>query len=544
MKKRYFGLIYAILFLFSLSAWGHGLIEKPASREQFCGVESKPHEVFGKLAHEKCRPIMSKADGTLDNSIYNFMAVLTHTTGRQGRTAATLTKNVCGFDAEPWGGGKTPWDAAIDWPTNTLSPGPNQFVWNISWGNHFGDTEEFAYWITKPDFQFTIGKELTWSDFEDKPFCLLKYDDSKPSDNPSIVADKANNKFVTTCAVPARTGRAVIYGEWGRNRYTFERFHSCIDVVFSGGSTPTPTPTIKAVIAPLPSEVRGASQLTLDASKSVGTNLVYQWTVSSDDPSFYTLTDADKPIAKLAIKNILAEQRVAVNVTVKQGNFSDNTSTTFLHSPATNDKFRQLGSALSNDTLKAGDKIYLRIIDKDGKDVYLPSTPIVLDAETAKPLNWAFTLAQAVNGKNIYAVSIGLLNATTQVITPTRSADNKVYVPSDSVINNAYVMVEKATQPAASCKVTRKPGASAWWMGYDVQADKAPILLDFTDTGIDLTKVRIDGVFGDIKVLSPQKMVINQKPAWVSKTNPGYLGFQASNYPPLATEKVAACEEG
>jgi len=544
--KRIFSLFIGIfsLILFSSLAWSHGVVEKPASREQFCGVESKPDEIYSKkMTHEECRPIMTKSDGSLDNSIYNFMAVLTHTTGRQGRTSATLPKNVCGFDAETWGGGKTPWDTAINWPVNLLSAGNNQFVWNISWGNHFGDTEEFAYWITKPGFVFSANKELTWNDFEEKPFCLLKYDDTKPTANPNIVPDKANNKFITTCNVPARANRSVIYAEWGRNRSTFERFHSCIDIVFSGQPIPS---TTKAVISSLPSTVAGASEVVLDGSQSQGKDLSYQWTISASDPSYYTLIDSNKAVAKLSMKNVIAEQRIVVNLAVKSGEFSDNASTNFLHQPLANDVWRNIGSALNNATLKAGDKISLRIIDKNGKDSYLPVSPLILNAETAQAANWSYELAQVVNGKNNFSLNIGVLKATTNVVEAIRSAtENKIYVPKESIINNAYLVIQRKEEIPTVCQVKKQGGGSAYWLGYSVFADKSPILLDFTGTGIDLNKIIIDaGVFSNIKILSNYKLLINTKPTWVTQKTPGYIGFRASNYAPLATPLVAVCDAG
>lgn len=544
MRSIFFrGVSAAIMTMIAASAFGHGVVEKPASREQFCGVETKPHEIYGKLAHEECRPMLTKSDGSLDNSIYNFMAVLTHTTGRQGRTQANLPKNVCGFDAETWGGGKTPWDRAMDWPVSTISAGKNTFVWNIVWGNHFGDTEEFAYWITKPEFVFSKDRELTWNDFEDKPFCLLKYNDTNPSSSPDIVADKAASKFFTSCNVPARKNRAVIYGEWGRNYWTFERFHSCMDVVFSGS---TPAPSVNAVISALPDTVTGARDVVLDASQSQGDNLSYHWSFTAGTPSLYTLYDADKVKARLAVGNPAAEQRVTVNLSVQQGAFSSNTSKTFVHYPAVKDVWRLIGMPSENATLAAGDKISLRIIDADGRDVWLPAVAIVLDSESGKATNWIYTLAQAINGKNNYTVRIGVLNATTSAVDPIRSATaNGIYALSQSGINNAYVMVEKKQDSGSVCRVQRKSGSSAWWMGYDIYASKAPITLDFTATGIDLTKVTVSaGVFSGVKVLDSHRLLINQKPTWVSSTSPGYIGFNASNYAPLTTSIVAACKAG
>lgn len=109
-------------------------------------------------------------------------------------------------------GGSTPWDTAMDWPTTPLTSGTQEFVWNIAWGPHFGDTEEFVYYITKLDFVFDPTRPLSWDDFETEPFCLEQYDVSRPNNNPNIVPRVDLVKFYTYCNVPARSGRHVIYG--------------------------------------------------------------------------------------------------------------------------------------------------------------------------------------------------------------------------------------------------------------------------------------------------------------------------------------------
>src|SRR5690606_23948597 len=188
---------------------------------------------------------------------YSFMSVLTHTTGRAG---VGPRENVCGFNSETWNGAATVWDQPINWPTNNITSGLQTFTWDISWGPHFSDTEEFRYWITKSDFQYQVGTPLSFSDFEDQPFCTLTYDDANPNGNPNVIPNPGNATFQTRCNVPQRTGRHVIYAEWGRNYFTYERFHGCIDVVFQGGG-----PTVDANIAfnPDVSEFEGAGTITL-----------------------------------------------------------------------------------------------------------------------------------------------------------------------------------------------------------------------------------------------------------------------------------------
>jgi chitin-binding protein len=213
----------------ALPVRAHGLIEDPPSRPWICGEETKPDEItYGKAKTPAC----STAFAINPVAAYNFMAIVTHSYGRS--KADPLPPYVCGYAGEYWKGAETPWDVPMDWPATPVVPGPKAITWNISWGPHFDDTHEFKYWITKSDFVFSPTKALSWDDFETEPFCVLYYDDTQPTANPDIVADKVAAKFKTTCTLPPRNGHHVVYGEWGRTEPTIERFHGCFDAQFGG----------------------------------------------------------------------------------------------------------------------------------------------------------------------------------------------------------------------------------------------------------------------------------------------------------------------
>ena len=173
------------------NALGHGLIQSPPSRNWFCGAITKPDQVANGVAEF---PVCGDAFAADPIAGYSFMSVLTHTLGR---SVVGPRANVCGFNSESFNGGATVWDQPINWPTSNMSAGPQTFTWNISWGPHYSDTQEFKYWITKPGFQFQVGRPLSFDDFEDQPFCVLAYDDANPTANPDIIPDKANALFQT-----------------------------------------------------------------------------------------------------------------------------------------------------------------------------------------------------------------------------------------------------------------------------------------------------------------------------------------------------------
>jgi chitin-binding protein len=217
-----FGILGAVAM-----AWSHGLIVSPPSRNFICGMETIPAQVdFGGAKTQAC----STAFAVNPMAAYNYMAVLTHSWGRAEVTP--LPKHVCGFDGETWKGAKTPWDTAMAWPASPVTPGLKTFTWDITSGAHFADTRDFKYWITKRDFVFSPTRELSWSDFEETPFCALDYDDAKPTASPAVTTEKAKGLFHTQCTLPERNGHHVVYAEWGRIEPTKERFHGCVDIAY------------------------------------------------------------------------------------------------------------------------------------------------------------------------------------------------------------------------------------------------------------------------------------------------------------------------
>lgn len=229
--SRFRFLILPVLLSLFAPASGDGIMESPPARNWYCGYTTKPDHLVNKIAkYEVC----STAFAAKPDLGYRFMSVESKTEGRAKVTP--LPAHVCSFDSPLLGSVQTPWDVPMDWPTTPLTSGPLSITWNAYWGAHWDDTRDFSYWITKPGFVFSTTRELTWDDFEETPFCTEIYDDKNPTANPDIVADKANVKFTTKCQVPARTGRHVIYGEWGRRESTYQRFHGCIDAVFGATS--------------------------------------------------------------------------------------------------------------------------------------------------------------------------------------------------------------------------------------------------------------------------------------------------------------------
>ncbi len=533
-------LLMGLLLLGILSVknvYSHGLIESPASREYFCGKITRPeHTESGELPYEQCRPILKK-EGKYNNDIYQFMAVLSHSRGYYQSTH--LPANVCGFDSEAFLGRATPWDAAIDWPMNPIVAGSKEFVWDISYGPHFSDTEHFRYWITRPDYQFEVGKPLQWTDLEQEPFCELPWDDQQPNKNPDIWADKPNNKFHMKCTVPPREGRHVIYAEWGRTAPTNERFHACVDVNYSAQQENQ----VKAKIAPLAvKEFYGEGIIELNGTESIGEGLTYQWAVESKNPSLYTLQDAKQPVTTLFLKNPMAEENISVVLHVSNSAGSSHAEVKIQHEPARSSEWRDLGK-LTNGArvLQAGDEVQVRVVQKDGKDIYYPAEPLTITAEVGAADTWPYVLGQAVDQLDV-PIKLGVLSSGEEIPQPVKQAtDNRIYAKENSNVQSAYLQVKTIDpQPSSKCRVTLQAGNSPYWAGLDIATDSSQVRLDFSGTGLDLTKVKLDpGVFQ--AVIEGQSIIITQKPAWVNATQPGYLGLNG-NDPALANFVLPTCD--
>ena len=533
-------LLSLVLIGFAGAAAGHGLMEDPPSRNWFCGAITKPDEVLYGV------PEFPECGGAFADNFeggYQFMSVLTHD---RGRTAVSpLPQNVCGFDSETFNGGATPWDAAIDWPTTPMSPGRQEFKWNIQWGPHFDDTEEFRYWITKPDFQYEVGKPLSWDDFESAEFCTLTYSDADPGANPDVIPLKESSQFRTFCEVPERSGRHVIYGEWGRNFFTFERFHGCVDVVFNGTAPPPVDPvTAEIGLDPDVDTVVGETSINLDGSASLGAGLAYTWSVNAPDSSLYSIDDPSQAVTTLRLAAPAASQSVTISLLVSNADGSASASRTVLHESEVASSWRDLGPlTAAPQTLNQGDQVSVRTVLGDGQDIYYPATPLLIGAGNAAAEAWPLALAQAIGAIADADIAIGVLGGNDQVTAIADATANRIYAVAGSAVVSAFLDIESLPDPGPSpdCIVSVRDGANPWWAGLDVGADSETFTLDFAGTGLVLgDNLTLDaGVFS--ASISGQLLTLT-KPPWVNAGNPGYMGFNASNNPALATFSPPRCQ--
>ncbi|HET9313991.1 MAG TPA: lytic polysaccharide monooxygenase, partial [Vicinamibacteria bacterium] len=446
------------------TSYAHGLIQSPPARNWFCGSITKPDHVQNGVAQYPVCGNAFFAPGIEPTAGYSFMSVLTHT---QGYSVLGPRANVCGYNSETWNGAATVWDQPIDWPTSPMTAGAQNFTWNISWGPHFSDTEEFRYWITRPGFQYQVGQPLSFSDLEAQPFCVETYNDANPTGNPDVIANPAAATFQTRCTVPSRTGRHVIYAEWGRNLFTFERFHGCIDVVFQGNPS-----NVDARIALVPNvtEFTGAGTITLDGTTSIGTNLAYQWSVDSQHPELYSIDNANQAVAVLNLDEPQAAGNVTVSLVVSNSSGSDSATRTLLHRPSVASPWVDLGAVTTvPQTMTVGDRISIRTVNQSGQDQFWPASPLVITAANGAAAAWPLALAQAVNAMN-GAVRVGVLNAQNQVVPVANATSNRIFAQTSANIVSAFLQVVPAAVPPAPTGLTATAGNAQVQLSWNAAA--------------------------------------------------------------------------
>lgn len=501
--------------LYSSVGGAHGLVESPPSRQQFCGVLTKPHETANANA---LYPECAEAFEGFVSGGYSYMSVLTHARGRlrplpelepgetapdneAGGTTPALASNVCGYDAETFDNGATPWDTPMDWPTTAINSGRNLFLWNISWGPHFDDTQEFHYWITKEEFQFEVGKALSWDDFEEQPFCKLDFNRDDFNANPDIVADTDNAKFYTYCDVPERSGQHVIYAEWGRNYFTWERFHGCIDVTF--GETTEPSVTAQIDVTPI-GDLSGSGSVQLSASESSGEELTYLWSVSSSTTdATYTLSSQSSELTTLNFTDPSDSGQVTVLLTVSSGSEQASQSVTLNHqseSVVSQWNYIQPLSAQSTQ-LASGDTVQLRVVLANGEDIYLPETPLTLTSENAAPEKWPLAVANAVNDLD-GVLTIGVLNSLSDTVEPVESATaNNIYANISDNIASVFVNIDsdsgetEPTEPVSDVQCYYEV-SSQWSGGFS-----AKVIIENNSTE-DITGWQVNWSYSDGSYIS------------------------------------------
>lgn len=229
------------------SAWAHGALSYPESRQWICSSGATPNlntpwgggnklvcqQIFQKgysaIATDWSGVARGNAAGRMNQANYQQDPRSAHIAVMGGMNAPVCSSNNTTF---------APLDDTknYDWFSHitTIETGSQTFVYAASaphntYGNGYVD-----FYITKSGWDKS--KPLTWNDLEAKPFCHWT-----PSSSNSPLQNGSGGRFEDiNCAVPAnKTGQQVIFAIWQRND-SDEAFYSCSDVNVVSGDTPPP----------------------------------------------------------------------------------------------------------------------------------------------------------------------------------------------------------------------------------------------------------------------------------------------------------------
>jgi len=146
------------------------------------------------------------------------------------------------------------------WPQTSIPASQDLNVeWKITVGHK---TQNWIYYITKPELQLDPSQPLTKDDFQEEPILLLDTDTSAP---PAAVSH-----VIPAEGFSNHSGYAVIYGVWTIGD-TGNAFYNCLDVNFENDAA-APTTEEPPAETPPPTTTTASSNSTTAAPTTMATS--------------------------------------------------------------------------------------------------------------------------------------------------------------------------------------------------------------------------------------------------------------------------------
>ena len=147
------------------------------------------------------------------------------------------------------------------WPQTSIPASEDLNVeWKITVGHK---TQNWIYYITKPELQLDPSKPLTKADFQEEPILLLDTDTSAP---PAAVSH-----VIPAEGFSNHSGYAVIYGVWTIGD-TGNAFYNCLDVNIENDAA-APTAAEESPVETSPPTTTSASNSTTAAPTTMATSI-------------------------------------------------------------------------------------------------------------------------------------------------------------------------------------------------------------------------------------------------------------------------------
>ncbi|WP_345828050.1 lytic polysaccharide monooxygenase [Erwinia sp. HDF1-3R] len=212
----------------SSAAWSHGFVMDPPSRALLCDKITMHNPGYAGEKNKNCGNIQYEPQSLEAPKGYPASGP------KDGQIGSA--NNTRGPELDAAGKDR--------WVKTEISAGKNQFHWYFT-APH--PTTKYEYFITKNNWN--PEQPLTRASFENKPFCTIQADGSRPGAGASVTH---------ICDVPEREGYQEILAVWTVDD-TSNAFYNVIDVEFAGHNTPdestpdVPTPD-ETLPAPPPVE--------------------------------------------------------------------------------------------------------------------------------------------------------------------------------------------------------------------------------------------------------------------------------------------------
>ncbi|TQV84948.1 lytic polysaccharide monooxygenase [Aliikangiella coralliicola] len=215
------------IILFSSLLHGHGYVDHPKARQQFCvddGGYWWPDDGSA-IPNEACRMAFLESGTFQFVQNIEFAANVTDYHNLDAVKAVVTDGNLCSAGDNAKRGMNLP---STHWQRTTIEPDSNGEFDFIFYGATPHNPSFWEFYLTKPGVDID-NKALTWNDIE-----LI---DSKGNIPISQVGGR--NVYLAKVKIPVgRTGDAILYTRWQRNDIAGEGFYNCSDITISGSTNP------------------------------------------------------------------------------------------------------------------------------------------------------------------------------------------------------------------------------------------------------------------------------------------------------------------
>ena len=221
-------LVFSLLLLTAMQVFGHGYVDKPMARQQFCERDGGywwPDDGSG-IPNVACRAAF------LDSGTFQFVQNIEYSANVQNYNDIAAVKAVvkdgtlCAAADTAKRGMNLP---HTNWQRTVVTPNADNAIEVLWYASTAHNPSFWEFYLTKPGFDGAT-QRLTWADL----------DMIGRAGNVSTERIDGRNMYRFNVTLPGgRTGDAILYTRWQRQDPGGEGFYNCSDITIAGGPSPT-----------------------------------------------------------------------------------------------------------------------------------------------------------------------------------------------------------------------------------------------------------------------------------------------------------------